>query len=210
MDKLFFAADLRPGHWDVPVSGPLQHTWGLWKFSWMGEQYSNSQVSFSITCILLLRERSGRQSWPLSSGMLEVGHSNSPETTLLFWETSSCQTVFRGLHQPGPTPLHPQLEPGWPGNGVGPVILEPRKAIWQALESGHWAPVLNSNSGAVNRLLWAPIPDEGWEDNTDVGITGFRTWPGRPSGGWAFFPSIKPLETDYHQNKMKTQRKFFW
>ena len=25
--------------------------------------------------------------------------------------------------------------------------------VWQALESGHWAPVLNPDSGAVNRLL---------------------------------------------------------
>lgn len=88
-------------HWDVPVSRPPYPSpkRPLGNSTWMGEWPSNSQsFIFNHSYFLVLRERSGRQSW-LSPACWRLT-TVTPETTLLFWETSSCQTVSRGCTQP--------------------------------------------------------------------------------------------------------------
>lgn len=82
---------LFPGH-------PTLHLRGLWEIllEWVNDLVI-PKVSFSITCIFAPK----RKEWPpeLSPACWRLT-TVTPETTLLFWETSSCQTVSRGCTQP--------------------------------------------------------------------------------------------------------------
>lgn len=122
------------------------------------------KVSFSTTCIFAPK----RKEWPpelIVSGMLEADPSDSRDHPALLGNflLPGCS---KGLH---PAWLHLSAH-SWNqadlAMGVDRRFLspgQPHGRLWsQTTGLQSWPPV-NSDPGAVNCLLWAPIPDEGWE-----------------------------------------------